>query len=492
MAGSILLIQSTAIMATPIINNNNATSLLITKKQKHSKISGDLWARIRLGMKIPRPSLSAPLPNQTPNTETSVRYTQTRSALLTANHRINQQETAVLPIYRNTAYGRLKHNSIMRRNALQNNQVTFQKNNPPETLTRIHTRIDPHLRSHSNLPSKNLSSDLLALKPNDPTISIKHPLIYTFISDTEIAKPIQTHENIKYDRVHKHITWYTQHPEYLYQVTERSRPYLYHIVESLNQHNLPYELALLPIIESAYQPTALSPKSAAGLWQFIPSTGHDFDLQQTKHYDARLDITASTQAAMRYLTFLNQHFNGDWLLALAAYNCGLGVVDNAIKRNKDEGIATDYWSLQLPEETQEYVPRFLALSSIFANPTEHDLKFAKIKNEPYFIKVKILRKQDINYLANKDFKAIAQLANLSYEQFINLNPGYLKPELTAKENLTFLMPSENADHLHQRLESIAQFMNQPITIANQYTSQKNKAPYLISNNQDFKFITLFN
>ena len=258
------------------------------------------------------------------------------------------------------------------------------------------------------------------------------------------------------------------------QVAERARPYLYHIVDTLSKHKLPHELALLPIVESAYQPTAQSPKSAAGLWQFIPSTGLDFDLQQNDQYDARLDITASTQAATRYLSFLKQHFNGDWLLALAAYNCGLGTVDAAINRNAAEGLDTDYWSLRLPEETQEYVPRFLALSSIFANPDAHGLKLAPVRNEPYFVKVKIERKHDIEYLADKDFKEIAQLANLSYEQFNRLNPGYLNPKLSADGPFTFLMPAANAKQLHQQLASIAQFMNEPSTSTATHAPLKRK------------------
>jgi soluble lytic murein transglycosylase-like protein len=289
--------------------------------------------------------------------------------------------------------------------------------------------------------------------------------------------PNRTKDTIKYDRVNKHIVWYTQHHDYLHQVAERARPYLYHIVDSLSKHKLPYELALLPIVESAYQPTALSPKSAAGLWQFIPSTGHDFDLHQSDHYDARLDISASTQAAIRYLSFLKQHFNGDWLLALAAYNCGLGAVDEAIKRNIAEGLDPDYWSLRLPEETQEYVPRFLALSSIFANPAAHGLKLAPVRNEPYFVKVKIDRKHDIEYLAEKDFKEVAQLANLSYEQFIRLNPGYLNPKLAADGPFTFLMPAANANQLHQRLASIAQFLSESPSITASHAPLKRRALY---------------
>jgi soluble lytic murein transglycosylase-like protein len=278
-----------------------------------------------------------------------------------------------------------------------------------------------------------------------------------------------------YQRVNKHILWHTQHRNYLLQVAERARPYLHHIVESLGQYKLPYELALLPIVESAYQPTALSPKSAAGLWQFIPSTGQEFDLQQTDQYDARLDITASTRAAMRYLSFLKQHFKGDWLLALAAYNCGLGTVDAAIGRNQAEGLDTDYWSLRLPEETQQYVPRFLALASIFADPAAHGLKLAPIRDEPYFVKVKIDHKHDINYLAEKDFKEIAQLADLSYEQFNRLNPGYLKPKLAVAGPFTLLLPTPNAKQLHQQLTRIAQFMNESAPLTASHLVLKRRA-----------------
>jgi soluble lytic murein transglycosylase-like protein len=263
------------------------------------------------------------------------------------------------------------------------------------------------------------------------------------------------------ERIGKQITWYSQRPSYLQQVAERARPYLYHIVSELNTNHLPTELALLPIVESAYQPTAQSPKSAAGLWQFIPSTGLDFDLAQSDHYDDRLDITASTQAAVRYLSLLKRHFNGDWLLALAAYNCGQGRVDDAISSNRANGLPTDYWSLHLPEETQDYVPRFLALSSIFANPKAYGLKLPAVKNEPYFVKVKVDRKFDIDYLSKKQLATIAELANLSYEQFVQLNPGYLKSTLAVDRPFTLLLPANNANQLHQHLTHVAQFLAEP-------------------------------
>jgi soluble lytic murein transglycosylase-like protein len=212
-------------------------------------------------------------------------------------------------------------------------------------------------------------------------------------------------------------------------------------------------------VESAYQPTALSNKDAAGIWQFIPSTGREYGLQQSADYDARLDITASTRAAIRFLSGLKDHFKGDWLLALAAYNCGQGAVDEAISRNQSEGLATDFWSLPLPAETQDYVPRLLALSSIFANPGSYGLKLRPVKNEPYFIKVSIDRKTDIDHLAKKDLRTIAKLADFNPDQFSLLNSAYIKSTLTGSGPFTLLMPISNANLLHQSLAFMAQSNN---------------------------------
>jgi len=174
-----------------------------------------------------------------------------------------------------------------------------------------------------------------------------------------------------------------------------------------------------------------------------------------------LDIAASTQAAIRYLSFLKQHYNGDWLLALAAYNCGLGMVDNAIEHNLAVGQRADYWSLQLPEETQAYVPKFLALSSIFANPEAYGLNLTPVKNEAYFVKVQVDNQHDVDYLAAKELKQVANLSDLSVEHFKRLNPGYIKAKLAVQDSFTFFMPMANALQFRQRLASIAQFFNKP-------------------------------
>jgi soluble lytic murein transglycosylase-like protein len=510
LAGSSLLAQSTQILAAPVdtksnkknhhreqaarLHGKNIDPGLFSVKQKKLQNPGDVWERIRSGMQIPRPehvetlsyqninnlaepsvTLTRPhirvvlYPNtfnstENRNSEISPQSARDRAERMPGLKKLRLPVTASAPLNNYTPYGRLKLNAALSsriRNNLASPVLTIASKNAElekdtAALVRLHSRININTKFSKHFGNSINTSYPVRRGLYDPA-----------------SKPAK--EAIKYKRVSKHIIWYTQHQDYLHQVAERARPYLYHIVESLSKHKLPHELALLPIVESAYLPTALSPKSAAGLWQFIPSTGHDFNLHKNDHYDARLDIAASTQAAIAYLSFLNQHFNGDWLLALAAYNCGLGAVDDAIKRNIAEGLDTDYWSLRLPEETQEYVPRFLALSSIFANPGAHGLKLSPVRNEPYFVKVKIDRKHDIDYLAKKDFKAVAQLANLSYEQFNRLNPGYLNPELPAEGPFTFLLPPANANQLHQRLASITQFLNQSPAMTTSHAPLKIKA-----------------
>ncbi|WP_411727928.1 transglycosylase SLT domain-containing protein [Methyloglobulus sp.] len=275
-------------------------------------------------------------------------------------------------------------------------------------------------------------------------------------SYSQMEEQCRIKRNGNYERVSRQITGYSQRTGLLYQASERARPYLYHIVDALSKYNLPLDLALLPIVESAYQATALSPKDAAGIWQFIPSTGREYGLQQKGDYDARLDVTASTYAAIRFLSGLKDHFKGDWLLALAAYNCGQGTVDAAIGRNQAEGLDTDFWSLDLPAETQDYVPRLLALSSIFANPGSYGLKLRPVRNEPYFIKVNIDHETDINHLANKDLRTVAKLADFDPDQFNLLNSAYLKSALTGSGPFTLLMPISNANLLHQSLAFMVQ------------------------------------
>jgi len=178
---------------------------------------------------------------------------------------------------------------------------------------------------------------------------------------------IPGHDN---PRVERQFNDYVSYGDYWLRVSRRAQPYLYPIVETLEARDIPLELALLPIVESAFRPFAYSHGRAAGIWQFVPATGRHYGLEQNWWYDGRRDVLAATDAAVNYLSYLGEMFDGDWLLAIAAYNAGEGTVQRAIRRNRQAGRPTDYWSLDLPQETMNYVPRLLAISELVANPED--------------------------------------------------------------------------------------------------------------------------
>lgn len=230
---------------------------------------------------------------------------------------------------------------------------------------------------------------------------------------------------------------FTSQPRYFQTSSSRSQLYLHYVVEQIDARGLPQELALLPFVESSYNPMAYSSSHAAGLWQFIPSTGKIFSLRQDWWYDGRRDVIASTQAALDYLTSLNETFDGDWLLALAAYNCGPGCVSRAMKRNRELGLPTDYWNLQLPRETMNYVPKLLAMAQVIESPTVYGALLPKLRNEPYFAEVTIDQQLDLH-------KA-AELASITPEELLNLNPAF-KQRVTAPEGpFQLLVPIVTAD-----------------------------------------------
>ena len=244
------------------------------------------------------------------------------------------------------------------------------------------------------------------------------------------------------------IEWFSLKHVYFDQIATRARPYLHHIVEEIERREMPLEIALLPIIESAYRPTAYSPAGAAGIWQIVPITGKRFGLKQNAWYDGRRDILASTQAALDYLGVLHRRFEGDWLLALAAYNCGEGAVGNAIERNRRAGLSIDFWSLDLPRETQEYVPKLLAISSIIADPSEHDLVLDPIPNRPYL--------QEIHTGEGQlSLERVAALANMSIADLRSLNPGLMGPTTGPLGSHKLVIPISKARGLQQRLAAMA-------------------------------------
>ncbi len=216
-------------------------------------------------------------------------------------------------------------------------------------------------------------------------------------------------------RIDREADYFASHPDYVERVFDRAAPYLEYIVDQVQKRGLPMELALLPVIESAFQPYAYSRASASGLWQFIASTGSRFSLKQDWWYDGRRDIVAATGAALDYLTYLHDMFDDDWLLAIAAYNCGESNVQKAIRRNKAAHKRTDFWNLRLPAETRGYVPRLLAIKRIVANPGDYGLSIDGIPDEPYF--------EQVETGGQISIEVAAELAGISTERDVRAQPG---------------------------------------------------------------------
>ena len=238
--------------------------------------------------------------------------------------------------------------------------------------------------------------------------------------------------------------WYAARPDALANMAERSRKYLFYIVEELERRNMPTELALLPFIESAFNPQALSHARAAGMWQFIPSTGKQFQLKQNAFRDDRRDVQASTRAALDYLEKLYRMF-GDWHLALAAYNWGEGSVARAIAKNQRAGLGTRYAELSMPMETRYYVPKLQAMKNIVARPDNFKIKLPAIDNHPFFDTVTITR--DI------DLTLAAKLAEIPLDDFKALNPSIHRPVILAAGTPQILLPWDNADLFQRNLDA---------------------------------------
>ena len=233
----------------------------------------------------------------------------------------------------------------------------------------------------------------------------------------------------------KHEQWYVNRPDYVARMMDRSRRYLFYIVEEVERRKMPTEIALLPMIESAFNPVANSTSSASGIWQFIPSTGKNFGLQQNWWYDGRRDIISATDGALDYLQKLHAMF-GDWQLALAAYNWGEGAVSRAQERNRRRGLPTDFAHLTMPPETQNYVPKLLAIKHLIADPAGFGICLSDVPNRPYFGTVATAQHIDI--------KRAAQLAEISMDEFIALNPAHNRPVILQADNNILLLP---VDHI---------------------------------------------
>ena len=238
-------------------------------------------------------------------------------------------------------------------------------------------------------------------------------------------------------RVQAQLDWYVRHPRYIDRVVERGSRYLHYIINETEKRGLPSELALLPVVESAFDPFAYSHGRAAGLWQFIPSTGKYFGLTQSWWHDDRRDVIAATDAALTYLERLANRFDGDYTLALAAYNSGGGTVSSAMRRNRNVGKATDYWSLTLPTETRHYVPKLIALAKIFDDPKAYGIDLPPLKDEPYF--------EVVDTGSQLDLAQAAELAGVDIDEIYLLNPSYNRWATNPDGPHRLLVPKQQAE-----------------------------------------------
>ncbi|MGH8175650.1 MAG: LysM peptidoglycan-binding domain-containing protein [Steroidobacter sp.] len=272
----------------------------------------------------------------------------------------------------------------------------------PEQIEDAIEALDAQTESQPRLVSEASSSDALGAEgPDDLFERIRSGFSITDVDHATIDSEVR---------------WFARHPAYLDRTFKRGERYLYHIVSEIEARKMPLELALLPVVESAFNPVAYSRARASGLWQFIPGTGRHYGLKQNWYYDGRRDVTAATTAALDYLEFLAAEFDGDWLLAVAAYNTGEANVARAIRKNRAAGKPTDFFSLKLPRETRAYVPKLLAMSRLIGNPASYGLALSPIANQPYFTKVDVAGQIDLH--------VAAELADISKEELLALNPAF--------------------------------------------------------------------
>ena len=292
-------------------------------------------------------------------------------------------------------------------------------------------------------------------------ISTTHPVetVEVFVEVPKVVTQISAEEEIKdiWQRVRNQLSfefkdneritaqrnWYLKHPNYMQRVAKRAKPFLHLIVEQLEQQNMPLELVLLPIVESAFDPFAYSHGRAAGMWQFIPSTGKRFGMKQTWWYDGRRDVMASTQGAIDYLNYLVNMYDGNWFHALAAYNSGEGRVRRSIRKNKKEGKPTDFWNLDLPRETRAYVPKLLALADILANSEQYDFEWPAIDNIPFT--------QEVKVGSQIDLALAAQMAGLTVKELHSLNPGYNRWATDPNGPYNLLLPVDKVEKFSNEL-----------------------------------------
>ena len=287
---------------------------------------------------------------------------------------------------------------------------------------------------------QELEDEFFAINPDD-YVENDIPDIWK-----RVRKGFSISDTTNNPRLLAELKWYAKHQKYLDRVVERAEPFLHYVLSEAEKRNLPTELVLLPIVESAYQTFAYSHGRASGIWQFIPSTGRIYGLKQNWWYDGRRDVYASTQAALKYLESLNREFKGNWLHALAAYNSGSGTVRRAIRINKQRGKPTDFWHLKLPDETRAYVPKLLALKRLIENPADYGVTLNCVDDTPYF--------EAVDISTQLDLAMAADMAQIELDRLYQLNPAFNHWATAPYGPHRLLIPVDHAETFKQNLAQI--------------------------------------
>ena len=292
----------------------------------------------------------------------------------------------------------------------------------------------------ANVPSSTATIDEHLFVPEEP-IEVVHDVVWDrMVHNFALPDCADEDESLQWAQ------WYADHPDYMARIFKRAQPWIFYIAEELERRGMPGEIALLPIVESAYDPFAFSSGRALGAWQFIASTGRNYGLNQDWWYDGRRDVWASTDAALNYLQHMADMFDGDWLLALAGYNSGENRVNRQVKRNRKAGKPTDFWHLKLPKETRGYVPKLLGLTCLFENPQDYDFELPSTPNQPVVAAVDLGQQTDL--------VLVSQLADVPIDVLFSLNPGYNRWATSPDGPYRVVLPLASAERLEARLQDV--------------------------------------
>jgi membrane-bound lytic murein transglycosylase D len=316
---------------------------------------------------------------------------------------------------------------------------------PAEAASTAPPAVDPEAPAAASIATE-ATAPAQPPAPGPTQVAGLDPAQYADLFD-RIRAGFRLEDGSERAAVDQQLRWYASNPDYLQRAFGRADLYLYYIVTELERRGMPLELALLPVVESAFEPYAYSRARASGLWQFIPGTGSKYGLKQDWWYDGRRDIVESTRAALDYLQSLHDEFNGDWLLAIAAYNCGEALVERAVEMNRAAGRPLEFWDLWLPRETKAYVPKLLAMKQLVLDPERYGLAFSPIPNQPYFARV--------STQGQVNLRIAAEIAGISPEDLYELNPAFHRWATDPAGPHFVLVPVEAADVFAENITQLS-------------------------------------